>query len=99
MISKRTLIPLLFASWLFLDGTEAFAQARIALDTVALTGAPAPGANGATFAFLRDPILNKAGEVGFIAPLTGAGVTSDNSRGLWIGRPGNLALAVRTGDL
>ncbi len=65
---------------------------------VARTGSSAVGAPGATFSFLSDPLFNSAGEVAFMAALTGNDVTGGNDRGIWVSRQGNLTLVAREGD-
>ncbi|MCV2419563.1 choice-of-anchor tandem repeat NxxGxxAF-containing protein [Paucibacter sp. DJ2R-2] len=57
--------------------------------TVALTGSAAPGTgNGVSFASLSTPQLNAAGQVAFLATLSGAGVSGSNDGGIW--RDGTL---------
>ena len=69
-----------------------------AIDMIARTGSPAPGANGATFESLfGDPVLNAVGAVAFNGRLAGPGVTGTNADGIWLGPAGALQLAVRAG--
>jgi len=72
----------------------------IVFDTVALTGERAPGTpDDVVFSqFDRAPAINNAGEVAFIANITGPGVTGNNSSGVWSGLPANPGLVVRRGD-
>lgn len=71
--------------------------------TVALSGSAAPGAgSGVSFEIFTLPQLNAAGQVAFLAVLSGAGVTADNNRGIWrdgalIAREGNAAPGAGTG--
>jgi hypothetical protein len=61
--------------------------------------ADAPGAPGARFQSLDEPLVNAAGTVSFAARLTGTGITSANNKGLWIGTSAaSLSLVARTGD-
>lgn len=64
---------------------------------VARTDSPAPGAGGATFRTISGPAINDAGAVAFQGQLSGTGVNSNNDQGIWVGPPGALELAVRTG--
>jgi hypothetical protein len=63
-------------------------------------GAQAPGTpSGVNFGNSTSWLaLNDAGQIAFLAGLSGAGVSSINSLGLWSGAPGSLALVARTGD-
>lgn len=71
--------------------------------TVALTGSAAPGTgNGVSFASLSTPQLNAAGQVAFLATLSGAGVSGSNDSGIWrngtlIVRKGSAATGAGTG--
>jgi hypothetical protein len=70
-----------------------------ALDIIVRTGSQAPGTpSGATFSFLRQPVLNANGLVTFQASLTGTGVDSTNSSGIWSDGSGVLELVARTGS-
>lgn len=67
------------------------------------SGLQAPGAPvGVTFSAIDlgvgFPFINNAGEIAFTANLTGPGVTGTNDRGIWVGKPGSLVLAIREGD-
>ena len=76
------------------------------LALVAREGDPAPGtAPGVVFSEILNlgvsregAVVNDAGEVVLLAVVSGPGVTFANNRGIWIGAPGNLRLAVRSGD-
>lgn len=76
------------------------------LALVAREGDPAPGtAPGVVFSDILNlgvsregAVVNDAGEVALLGVITGPGVTFANNRGIWIGAPGNLRLAVRSGD-
>lgn len=80
------------------------AAAQIApVSVVALSGQPAPGLPiGVTFSPIDFAFgfgyLNNTGQVAFLAFVAGPGITPDNDRGIWVGRPGTLALAAREGD-
>jgi len=66
---------------------------------LARTGNPAPGTTaGVNYSALGPPTLNSEGRSAFTAVLTGAGVTTDNDSGIWVGVPGAVALLVREGD-
>ncbi len=71
-----------------------------ALSLVVRTGDPAPGIGGGVVfsSILGEPGVNTAGVIAFHARVSGPGVTPDNSEGIWVGTPGNLALAARSGD-
>jgi hypothetical protein len=72
------------------------------LTMIARRGSPAPGTPGGVnfdaFGLNLWPLLNDAGQTAFRADLTGTGVTSTNSRGIWLGGADNLKLVARTGD-
>jgi sugar lactone lactonase YvrE len=68
------------------------------LHLAARTDAPAPGIDGATLrSFVSGPVLNSAGTVAFRGDITGAGVGGANSDVIFLGQPGALRPAVRTG--
>ncbi len=71
-----------------------------AVRTVALSGQPAPGTlSGVNFrTFSRSPVLNDAGQTAFGAFLTGNGVDSTNTVGIWTEGSGRLALVARDGS-
>lgn len=68
---------------------------------VALSGQQAPRLpQGVTFAGFNEPTLNDAGQVAFLARLTGPGVTTTNNWALYAADSmGRLYPIVRTGDL
>ncbi len=66
--------------------------------TVVLTGQPAPGLAGVTFAAVTDPRINASGQVAFWAALAGTGVTTSNDGSIWSDRSGSLALILREED-
>ncbi len=76
-----------------------WSDASGSLSLTARTGNQAPGtAAGVTFSSLLAPALNNAGQVAFIATLTGSGVTLTNNTGIWAtDRSGALHLVARTG--
>jgi hypothetical protein len=51
-----------------------------------------------SFSFLRNPVLNADGHITFHGSLTGAGVSSANSSGIWSDSSGELELVARTGN-
>ena len=54
---------------------------------------------GVLFDLLRDPALNSAGQVAFVADLRGTGITTANNTGLWAQNSnGSLSLVAREGD-
>lgn len=65
-------------------------------------GQPAPGTAGALFASFKDPLLNSAGDVAFLATLSGGDAKKSSNQGLWI-NPASVAsssgtqLLARTG--
>jgi hypothetical protein len=67
-----------------------------ALNLIARNGLPAPGTGGASFLDLGAPVLNASGTVAFSGAFGAA--PPDNGWGIWVGQPGALQLAVRTGD-
>lgn len=76
------------------------------LRPIAVTGMAAPGIDAdVTFNVnVGAPKLNDAGQVAFVAGLTGEGidpgsrVRTGNASGLWVGRPDNLRLVAREGE-
>jgi uncharacterized protein YjbI with pentapeptide repeats len=76
------------------------------LAIVARDGTPAPGTSDGvnlSFAVLRDffpglPKLNDAGQVAFLANVTGAGIDNTNDWGVWSERTGGLGLVARSGN-
>lgn len=63
-------------------------------------GSAAPGTSaGTTFALLYDraKVVDSAGQVGFVAQVTGPDVNSSNDHGVWQEQGGSLTLLVRTG--
>ncbi len=72
------------------------------LSFIMRTGMQAPGTDpGVVFGGLGGVVpsiaFNNAGHVGFIAHVTGPGVTSTTNHGLWTGVAGSLSLNVREG--
>ena len=70
------------------------------LRMVARTGSQAPGTpNGVTYSLLlKAPFLNNLGQTAFWGRLTGSGVDSTNTAGLWLEHSGSVGLLVRAGD-
>lgn len=67
------------------------------LRLVSRSGAIAPGVGSSQFRWFSDLRLNKAGQVAFIAGLTGATITTDNDEGVWAGSPESLIMTNRKG--
>ena len=67
-----------------------------AVQAAALQGTAAPA--GGNYSSFQDPVLNGAGQVAFVATLTGDGVTTANDGGLYAGSVGGLVKVVREGD-
>lgn len=84
-----------FGIWTNVGGT---------LAAVAREGNDGPGPNlgaGVEFAFnglKNPPVFNDAGEVAFLGILTGTGVDSTNSQGIWTNAGGTLAVVARSGS-
>jgi len=76
------------------------AQLDLNLQTVALTGTPAPGAGaGANYASFGTPFLGPSGHVVVRATFSGAGVTTANDRAICLFSPGTGAtLLAREGN-
>lgn len=77
----------------------------VAIDTIALTSAPAPGTDVSFAAFttglnhnIMAPRIDHAGNVAFIATLMGPDVTDQNNHGIWSNSSGALELVIRSGD-
>jgi hypothetical protein len=70
------------------------------LQLFARTGDEVPGAGGGvTWKYLSDPNLNNAGQLAFQASLQGPAVGPTNSRAIVAGRPDDLQIVARSGDL
>ena len=80
-------------------GDGVWAESTGTLELVALKGSTAPDTTAQYSMFWSDLGFNDAGQVCYTAKLTGAGVTSLNENGLWVGTPGNMELLARDGDL
>lgn len=65
-----------------------------AVEPVAVTGEPAPGTGGLSYAWVSQGDLSDSSIVAFVG---GPDLSSENNA-IWVGAPGNLALAVRDGD-
>jgi formylglycine-generating enzyme required for sulfatase activity len=74
------------------------------LALVARSGDHAPGTpNGVNFGYINGfflpYVLNDAGQIAFLAPLTGSGISASNDFGIWAtNRGGALQLITREGD-
>lgn len=101
--AKANRLPALLLCLLLCHATSS-ATAQIApVSVVALSGQQAPGLpDGVTFSPVDFAFgfgyMNNTGHVAFLAFVTGPGITPANDRGIWVGRPGALALAAREGD-
>jgi hypothetical protein len=70
------------------------------LQLFARTGEEVPGAGGGVnWKYFSDPNINNAGQLAFQASLQGPAVGPTNSRAIVAGRPGDLQIVARTGDL
>ena len=72
------------------------------LDTIALSGDPAPGTGGADFAGFEcceddNIVIAPNGDVGFAGRLTQGGVPPEDDFGFWLGSPTALSLVLRSG--
>lgn len=87
----------LLAILVFFVGEELLRADEI--QTVMLSGQPAPGTE-AVFGpnQLGGFQINNAGQAVIRASISGSGVNSTNSRGIWTGMSGSLDLVARTGD-
>jgi len=66
---------------------------------IGLQGENAPGTSAQYSSFSDNrPALTEDGTVLFDARLTGAGITFENDRGMWIGKPGAVLKLIREGD-
>lgn len=65
------------------------------LQAIASKGSAAPGISGATFSVFKDPVLNKHGNVAFLA--TVAGVPKNADTGIWFKGLNGLELIAREG--
>ena len=74
--------------------STAAAPAQFSATQVALTGQSAPGAGVATYESFFNPVLNGAGQVGFVATLTGG----TSTQGVFVGAPGSVAAAALQGQ-
>ncbi len=93
-------IRLALAAAFAATAAPALAQERTyAVTPIAVTGEPAPGTGGLDFEWvdLQYPYLSDAGVLAFIGSPTGVDYYSSD-HAVWVGEPGNLTLAMRTGD-
>jgi hypothetical protein len=65
---------------------------------VVLTDQSVPGLGGATFSGFNPPAVNALGQVAFIGYLQGAGISFTNNTAIFVGSPGALGLAARSGS-
>jgi hypothetical protein len=65
-----------------------------AVEPVAVTGEPAPGTGGLSFGWIARGDISDSGIVAFI----GAPDLTTENHAIWVGTPGNLNLAVSSGD-
>lgn len=69
------------------------------LALLAREGSAAPGtAAGIVYSTFGDPRLDAAGQCSFWGTVTGPNVTGGNSKAIWSGVPGTVALLARDGD-
>jgi hypothetical protein len=69
------------------------------IQAAALLGAAAPAGGNYSSFVTNSAVLNDAGQVAFVANLTGTGITSANDTALFAGSPGDLMQVVREGDV
>ena len=81
-----------------LAGAEVCAQ--ISTRTVILSGDPAAGTSpGIVYQEFNNPVINRHGELAFIAEVSGAGVTSLDNQGIWTDAGGTYHMVARRGDV
>jgi hypothetical protein len=91
---KRLVLGPIITIGLLVSATTAAPTLR----TVSLSGQPAPGANGGTFATFLGPEMNSSGHTSFSATLSNGGsVNAGNNSGLWSEGHGTLGLVAREG--
>ena len=87
MLSRRVVGVLVSA--VVLAGVTAAASGLVPVQTVVVTGQPAPGFVSITFDTLDIPDINNAGHTAFTATFAGASVTMDNDlKTIVTGAPG-----------
>lgn len=69
------------------------------LSLAAREGFAAPGAGGAVFNTLSQPLIDADGNIAHFGTLTGTGIDGTNHIGLWVGTAGAMSLAARTGNV
>src|SRR4030095_16465288 len=67
------------------------------LTIMAQAGAPAPGADPASFGKFADPVYNAQSQVAFLATLRGSGITAKTQNGVWWKSNTGLSLVARAG--
>jgi hypothetical protein len=84
----------------FVNDAGIWSEGSGSLALVARTGDPAPGLpSGVNFDTILHPALNNQGQIAFQGYLVGTGVDPlVNSRGIWFGKSGSLAMVARAGD-
>ena len=82
----------------FSDDTGLWVGTPDAWQLIAREGDAAPGAGGALYSSLDTPVINRDGRVAFGSRLSSSSGNS-NEEGIWVGNPGAVSLAVRTGDV
>src|SRR5687767_10762588 len=91
--------PLLFAALSAALSAITMAAPAAPFVTVALSGQPAPGANGVAFRFFHPPAISDNGVVTFFGGINQVVSPNDNyASGIWMGTPGNLGLLALTGQ-
>lgn len=90
-----TLCLALAAAIAGLPQSAAAQEKTYAVAPVAVTGEPAPGTGGQSFARVGHVDLNDSGIVAVQSIL---GHFSSEDEGIWVGSPGNMSLVVRAGD-
>jgi hypothetical protein len=103
-VSFNALDKVAFISFLTSNQSGIWSNVGGSLSLVALSGSAAPGAGiQANFRTFGDGdrssvALNNAGNMAFIATLTGSSVTASNSTGMWSNTGGSLVLIARQGS-
>jgi len=76
------------------------ARSQVRYSVAALTGQPAPGAGGATYANLRSPLLNDSGQLAFVAYLSDLNAAGQHTAAIYLFDPSNrLQMILREDQL
>lgn len=81
------------------DNAGVWSSGEGPLTMLARKGSQAPGTElGVNFLSFADPNLSDSGRMTFYGTLSGAGVTTENNKGIWASRAGQLDLIARMGS-